>query len=967
MTPRSNSTSKFNVARTGFLDEEALNFMELNLVRKFGDSSRPKSLSLSTKTTSGSKWFQSSKSSEKPSRTNPANLRLDIRKAKKAPLPKLAITIQPEAPIIELSLEHLKIPTKEELEKRRRSGMVKKDLQNKKCSPQMFVQREAPPIPKATSASASRKRIEEFKKKLKGIKLDNIKNIETSNKLNSQRSINVIKETGGSVSSHSTSPLQQSTVFLDIPVSHAKPQGLHPSRQQSFWRDNCEQSGAADFDFQDFLLASTASEALENPSLLRYRQSRRNRNQFPSSCIFCNLDMGLMYSLNNGERLIKLKCDHQAHEQCITMEVELNDNFKIDTNEGKELAFPNCSICKEKAFPADPSELNTILETAIFNRIKNRAHEVVPPLSPSLNISRPGNMINLKELKHNNSLVKPIDLNEKPTLEVKEKVDFLGIPSRSPKRSADIPPKQYEIVDISPEHKSKSNSGHKKRQSRASVATGVPLIVSSATEYKIPESLKNKTNWTTKYSVHLLSKKLENDLIKLSQDGTINPVEVANFVTMYSTLESFGEIRVADKMLVKGMNDDKYSECYCFLFGFAILIFQIESLTFTVMNINYLTMCELDEKDILCIKPSRQDEVTLRLDSQMDYLTRKWEIAITIPSMFFDNSVITNTIKEDEFDYLFKSNSSTVKAKTEFKKLLTGVDPRFYISIINNINITHKPERIVLILNQFPYATSTTLAMKNIICALHMIKIDIDLILTSSKFMKLDSCIISHHQLLATGSDDELTSFVEIIENFESTFYEDKDDYEPNLDTFENTIVNIINQNKGTSIEDIHTILLSNTGLKNIGPLPTKKNIMVEIGLLNENKSFRSNVIDLSDWEDVMEVICNSCSLEFDEDDFEFSDVESSGFDILRDDASVISSVGDDIPSDTNEQLLSDGFLQNNRTMSLKLSSQIQIDSPTSSFKKILMDDKEENSSYERLDEIIGKLDVELEKYSDSV
>lgn len=960
MSSRLNSNSKYSIARDGFIDENSLNFMKINLERRFGDSNKPKLTPSSSKVNSGSKWFQTTtKTTEKSSQNLHEELKLNIGKARRAPLPKLPVTTPPESFVIELSPEHLKIPTKEELEERRRSGMVRKELVNKGNVSQRYIPMNAPAIPKPPSESTSRKRLEEFKRKIKGIKLDSVKGKEYNVKPMSQRKISVLKEMGGSCSSDSTPPLHQSNEISVTSVLMPIPQALNSVNSMNIIRDIPQPSGDTGFDFNDFINKSNESEeSLISASLLRFKENRKNRNYRTTNCIICDLEMDTMYSLENFERLILLRCDHLAHEQCLTMEVELHNSLNSDPDQDKEMFFPKCLICKETAFPVDPNDVNTIFSTAIFNKLNIEGCGEASPLSATLEINESKFMHEMTPTEEENHPATPIN----DELKLKN-VEPLIIPSKSPKRPRPGIVKQHITVDITEEHHLSQTKTHSRRRPQGSNVPAIPLVVTSAAEYKIPPSLKNTNNWTNKFSIHSISNKFTADLIRLSQDDIIKPREMANFITMLTTLETFGEVRIADKMMVRGANNTEFIEYYCFLFSSAILFVDFESMAFTTMSISYLTNCELDDDDILNIKPTRRAEIIWQLDSQMDYLTRKWEVALTVPWLYFDNSVITNTITENEFDHLLGSRS-TNKEECQYKKLLTGVDPRFYNSIINDVNIIHKPDRIVLILNQFPYSATTTFTMKNIIQALHIIRINIDLILTCSKFIKIDSCIVSHHELLGSDGEAKLKPFLEIIDDFEYNFYEE-DDYDFNINTLEKTILDIIHNNKNTSIEDIHNILLSNTTLNNIGQLPTRKNIMIEIGLLSENKSFKSNIVDLADWDDVMEVICSFCSLEFDESDFELSDVDSSGFDILGSNVSLNAS-NEEVKYDDKELISSKTSLHDDRTMSLRLSpSQIQIDSST--IKQNLLNNDEENGSSQRLGEIIGRLDMELEKYSGSL
>lgn len=657
---------------------------------------------------------------------------------------------------------------------------------------------------------------------------------------------------------------------------------------------------------------------------------KSNRQQpLVTLCVICELEMDTMY-MDSSERLIHLQCGHICHEHCLIIELEMNDDLKYSSNSDREKLFPSCPICADqRCLPLNSNDLQTLILAAIGNKLQNYTVSdnllENSPLTPDfafdeLNFMNQLNAINTPHLKI-------------PTQE-KTKEENCDIPRKSPKRDAESKAHLKQQSSI--------KKGHSRKQSRASMIAAVPLVISSASEQKIPTSLINTENWTNQYTLCELSEKLCNYLITLSEEDTIIANGIANFITMSNTLSSFGELRMADKLLAKGMDDDSFEWYYCFLFGSSILFLKEKTLMFTIMNISYLTYCEIEETSVLRIKPTRKSDVVWQLDSHIENLTSKWEMALKISSLVIESEFFTNTMKENEFDHYLKHKSKL----TTGMLLPTGVNPRFYTGIIENINIVPKPKRIILVLNQFPYVSCTTLPMKNIIKALNIICIDLDLILVSSRSIKLDTSIISHHQLSHLDSYDKLEGFLNIIDDFESNFFDDKDDDEISNKTLEQSLLEVVHHSSDYTIDEIATILLSNGALHSLGPLPTKKNFKLEIGLSNENKSFRSDLFDLADWEQVMEIICECCCLEFDESDLEMSD-DDCGTDILassvESDSVVLSVLSAISPKDET-------------TTSLRLhsSSSAYLSPPWLST----------TDSAENLSEIIGLVDLELEKYA---
>lgn len=949
MPMRLSGNSKYDAAKKGFIDEESLRFMELNLESKFGASNRTKSKSSSANTSSGSKWPQTFKAFKSSAETGPQGLRLEIKNTRNTQLSQIPVINNSVSATIEISPERLKVPTKEELEARKRSGMTSKAFSSKHPLMERKAQLNAPPVPKPPSVPISKRRIEELREKIKT-------KVELANLKDAKKPPKMLKLKTASLYIPSRRPPE-----VYEPKTLPGPQILPKVESINKFSHDSEPSGETNFDFADFLAQSEAEDqGKSNPSLLKYIERKRSRNPLSKSCIVCNLEMDSMYTLKHTEVLVPLVCGHFAHENCLSMEVELMLGKYVDHNREKVQFFPACALCKERAAPVDQEDLNNILSMGISGSFSKN---YCLPLSPTLFPAK-SKVVEEKTKQEENSIQPTKSDSEievtatRPTEEL-QMPDSIAIPVRSSQAS----PPQLSLKKINHLHEQKKRlaKGHIRQQSRGSAVPAISMVVSSAQKYAIPQSLMRMPNWTTEYTTQGLAQRFADDLIKLSQEETIKPFEVANFVTMFSLLTSYGTIRMADKMLAKGENEDEFKEYYCFLCPATIVFVQLASGMFTVKQLSYLSYCELDDDDILHLKSTSKSEDVWQMDSNVDELTRKWEVAITDPSIPIDNTVITNTIKKDEFEHLFK----TKPRYNEIGQRRTTVDTRFCTSFFDNIVFANKPNRIILVLNQFPYSVATTQAMKNIIQALHIIKINIDLVLVSAKFIKVDTYVLSHKTLSASDGENDLKSFLQLLDHFESTFYEENDDYEITLDTIEDTIIKIMHSNSVCKTDDIHTVLLSNASLKNVGPLPTKRSIMLEIGLLDENKSFRSNVVDLANWEGVMEVICDNCLLEFDESDLEFSDVDSAGFDILRSDGSVITCL-DKADCGVKERSPIDNVsatLTVDNTPCISTLSQIQNHSPTVSLKLNLSGKNTKNHSLTQVGDLIGLLNMELEKY----
>jgi pheromone-response scaffold protein len=210
-----------------------------------------------------------------------------------------------------------------------------------------------------------------------------------------------------------------------------------------------------------------------------------------------------------------------------------------------------------------------------------------------------------------------------------------------------------------------------------------------------------------------------------------------------------------------------------------------------------------------------------------------------------------------------------------YRRLPTGVSPRFYEGTINSLIFQEKPSKAIIIINQSKLIRSSMSPVRNMIKSLSMIGIEILLLLCSTSTLSENSNVIDSYELgkkELRRKEEELMETIERYENFLKMTAENGNGTAVCLSSGmcvgDKVRDYIVHAPQDMDLNEILNITVSNTSLRNFKDPMTSNKIFIEVGLDSRQKTNSSDVVDLAGWEDIMEVVCVYCGLEFDESDF---------------------------------------------------------------------------------------------------
>lgn len=805
-----------------------------------------------------------------------------------------------------------------------------------------------PPLPETPSSSdVYTKKIESFKKKLK-----NLKSLSTSTPSPSSVKLSSLSATSA-VSNTKVSS-------TNLGKKHNEFDGhFHRHRHYTHQNNNIENNKNKKINdkFIDFInntseknikvnsnnfetsspAVSSFSNALCDETNIYFSNSsksnipivrRSNIKQY--KCSICNIDLDAFYNLKDGERIIDLKCNHIAHEECLIIELELNismSNIVLPDKSSFLNYFPNCSLCFNnmiKAIPKDDTIITDLYNRILTCNIKTNSNSHLASnsnLNISLNLNSSSNLEtinNTSNLSINSPLTptfsdssKYLDTEFSSNSEfISNQLNTLDITKNTPNDNIininNIPnnKQQVNIYSDFKKYPEKSNktiiyNKHSKKESRGSVASATSAIISSASNDKdkdINNLNARELSWCSGFSHEMLQRKFLDELTHLSSQNIIKDSTDYDIVLNNDLLKSLGSLRIVDKInLVNCINgiESKPTEYYCYLFQHMLLILNSIELKFDLISINLSTYIDSSKSGSLILKNTKNSRVYYKFIFNSKILEINWATALNNLKIKFDSNLFTSTIKIDEFDCLINMEPVINTEEVEtlnlshsyigddgYERLPTGVCPRFYESTINSLIFKSKPSNAIIVLNQTNPILNSVVSIKNIVKSLLMIGIDVLLLFCSSSDITLDSKIIHYCELTKKKFKKNCNEFLSNIDYYQEILSNKTIKY---LDeTIYHKITDYTNKNKKES--DIVHVMISNASLKKIKDIPTTNNILIELGLDNNNKSNRLDVVDLADWSEIMEVICAFCGLEFDESDFYFSSDDSDTDDCDNDD-----------------------------------------------------------------------------------
>ncbi|TID14977.1 hypothetical protein CANINC_004648 [Pichia inconspicua] len=621
--------------------------------------------------------------------------------------------------------------------------------------------------------------------------------------------------------------------------------------------------------------ASSFNVSNSNITLPSRKQTKENK------CSICNLHLDSFYNLEKNERMLELKCNHMVHEECLIMDLEFNLSLKNEALSDQTVLLDNlplCSFCSnpKKAIPKNDSVLVELFTKIITSSLSN------PNLtldSTTLSITSPSTPTYLENSAFNNSRsfsLTPPNIEANINI-ITNDLHRILTPKNKVHQNETEADVNFEAPAKIEKLKSKKLSPykkHSKRPSRGSHASGTSAIVTSV---KMKE-LEVTDNFI---SNRALGQKFISELLILSAQRTIQAYDDDNFILSEEFIRSLGKLKIVDKLQFHDSQKAKsFEECYCFLFDHMLLALSLEERLFFLFSINRLTNIESTNTESIVIKTNKSSKDFLKLSFKSSTLLDRWFMVLT-NTLYDRSTTITSTLADDEFDHLVANDLEEIETigtlqsyigDDGYRRLPTGVCPRFYEGTINSLLFKEKPSRAVIVLNQSSYIPQTSVPIKNMISSLSMIGIDILLIFTSTEYLSIGTCVIDTYELKKQDFKGRKEKVFRKVDEFQ-------DYLKSNSRSYGNGTVDKVTQEYISNVgiyDSIVNIYISNTSLKNVANPFMLNQLLIEVGLDGEHRSNRSDVDDLASWEDVMEVVCNHCGLEFDESDFYVSSEEES-------------------------------------------------------------------------------------------
>ena len=769
----------------------------------------------------------------------------------------------------------------------------------------MLYDPKLPPLPTASSSSdIYTKKIANFKQKLKAFKGMTNHNSE-ARKLKSPIVISApIKSEQVCSNARMRVDTSQTPVIESrelVPTVH------HPSANRETSLTNLMLSGkSADTLIEDnFLQASSpvlpTSETDSDFSVPAPLPQKRRTIAKEDRCALCDILLDTFYNIQEGERIIELQCRHMVHEECLFMEVEMNLSMKSLTFMDPSMIaeyLPPCNFCKnnQRCLPKEEQILSSCVTHLISmnlgkstNRISSTGIYAPSPLTPTFS-----DFSKFMDSENTSASHTTVGITPPPPFSTRGEGSGKSTNTPSPNRrfKSDSGGSSKQTTPLS-----KTVKGHSKKLSRGSFALGHSSVVSSVDldndndDDHVNDPVCRSFGYNY-FSDSDFKRKLVRDLTSLSSHNIITPIDGVGFNLSAEFIRSLGDLRIVDRinMLDCSLNDNLIvTENYCYLFEHMLLTIGCLDFQFKLININRSTYIDHSESGSIILKGSMSCKRYYKLLFNSKELEIKWKDALADMKKKIEPNLTTSTLKMNEFDHLLdQSKKSSIVddvatigtlqsyvGEDGYRRLPTGVSPRFYEGTINSLIFQEKPSKAIIIINQSKLIKSSMAPVRNMIKSLSMIGIEILLLLCSTSTLSENSNVIDSYELGKKDlrrKEEELMETIERYENFLKMTAENGDGTAVCLSSGmcvgDKVRDYIAHAPQDMDLNEILNITVSNTSLRNFKDPMTSNKIFIEVGLDSRQKTNSSDVVDLAGWEDIMEVVCVYCGLEFDESDF---------------------------------------------------------------------------------------------------
>ncbi|CAI1823060.1 hypothetical protein SEUBUCD646_0B02310 [Saccharomyces eubayanus] len=605
------------------------------------------------------------------------------------------------------------------------------------------------------------------------------------------------------------------------------------------------------------------------------------------ACTLCDEPIS---SRRKGEKVIELICGHLSHQECLI--ISFGNTSKADVGE----LFPPCTKCKEdanKAVQCIPKN-EELKDMLISDFLINKVPDSELPSTPQSQLPLPS------------PLLPPFGLSYTP---VERQTIYSQTPNLGPNLILAAPPKDRNQI---PQMYSKkpflhSSPSHRRTTSRGSSVFATTSVISSA----------NDTISITSDSV--LSRDDETKIPLPLLRSYFIQVLLNNFHELKDWIidANYGLLRLVDKLMVS-KDGQTYLQCWCFLFENALITARLNGEEEDVLEIKLneleiytpisdLRMTTLEASVLKCTlsKENCPNPVDLyiieKINSNESTTVQKWISALLNHDFVFDEKNITSTLptlpilknfsdvadgdrcETSTFLGLIKPNkvvevsnmdhdNDTVIIRRGFTLDPTESSRQSTVDTIQSVLTTissilslkrERPDNLVIILqidfNKLKEKESSTI-IYNSLKALML------------KFSRLQFCFVDRsNHVLDYGFVSHKVASSDAISKLES---------EHSSTQFSSLWLKDVLYPK-TIHEHLGIIAVSNNSMKaeksvlfqdykcftSIGRRRPNE-LKVKVGYLNVDYSDKINeLVEVGSWNFVLETLCYSFSLSFDEDD----------------------------------------------------------------------------------------------------
>ncbi|EHN03195.1 Ste5p [Saccharomyces cerevisiae x Saccharomyces kudriavzevii VIN7] len=622
-----------------------------------------------------------------------------------------------------------------------------------------------------------------------------------------------------------------------------------------------------------------------------------------AACTLCDEPIS---SRRKGEKIIELTCGHLSHQECLI--ISFGTNSKADVG----ALFPLCTKCKENAnkavqcIPKNDELKDLLISDFLIHKIPDSE---LPTTSQS-------------QFPLSSSLLPPFGSSYTP---VERQTIYSQAPNLSPNLILAAPPKDRNQI---PQKYPKRPflhipSGHRRTISNTSSIFTMTSMVSSANDSVsiISDSMQQRDDETKiplpllrSYFIQVLLNNFQDNLQDWKIDG------------------DYGLLRLVDKLMVSE-DGQKYLQCWCFLFENALVVAEVDGEDVDVLEIRLknleiftpvscLKMTTLEASVLKCTlnkedcSTSSNLYIVEKINSDESTTVQKWISALLNHDFVFDEDNITSTLPI--LPILRNFSDSGDSGEHETSTFLGLINPN---KVVEVGNMNHENDTVIIrrgftlglsessaqssvnTIQSVLTTISSILSLKRekpdnlvIILQVDFKKIEEErciIVIYNSlkalliKFPRLQFCFVDrNNNVLDYGSVSHKVDSLSAISNlvskrsliqFSPTWL--KNTLYPEEIHEHLGIISVSNSN----MEADKSVLFQDYKCFTCLGRRRPNELRVKVGYLNVDYSDRINeLVEVGSWNLVLETLCYSFSLSFDEDEEDENDDNSTENDFDR-------------------------------------------------------------------------------------